>query len=53
MSYLMKKLLDTMKRIQSKKHKLGIYEIDKISLSCFDDKRYVSDDVIHTFALFS
>ena len=41
------------KRIQSKKHKLGIYEIDKISLSCFDDKRCVSDDVIHTFALFS
>ena len=31
-----------MKRIQSKKHKLGTYEIDKISLSCFDDKRYVS-----------
>ena len=30
-----------MKRIQSKKHKLGTYEIDKISLSCLDDKRYV------------
>ena len=30
-----------MKRIQSKKHKLGTYEIDKISLSCFDDQRYV------------
>ena len=30
-----------MKRIQSKKHKLGTYGIDKISLSCFDDKRYV------------
>ena len=29
-----------MKRIQSKKHKLGSYEIDKISLSCFDDKRF-------------
>ena len=26
-----------MKRIQSKKHKLGTYEIDKISLLCFDD----------------
>ena len=26
------------KRIQSKKHKLGTYEIDKISFSCFDDK---------------
>ena len=32
------------KRIQSKKHKLGTYEIDKISLSCFDDKIYVLDD---------
>ena len=30
-----------MKRIQSKKHKLGTYEIEKISLSCFDDKRCV------------
>ena len=27
-----------MKRIQSKKHKLGTYEINKISLLCFDDK---------------
>ena len=36
-----------MKRIQSKKHKLGTYEIDKISLSCFDDKRYVLDDGIY------
>ena len=27
-----------MKRIQSKRHKLGTNEIDKISLSCFDDK---------------
>ena len=36
-----------MKRIQSKKHKLGTYEIDKISLSCFDDKRYVLDDGSH------
>ena len=35
-----------MKRIQSKKHKLGTCEIDKISLSCFDDKRYVLDDGI-------
>ena len=40
-----------MKRIQSKKKKLRTYEIDKISLSCFDDKRYVLDDGI--YALFS
>ena len=41
-----------MKRIQSKKHKLGTYEIDKISLSYFDDKRYVLDDGIHTLNYF-
>ena len=27
-----------MKRIQSKKHKIGTYDANKISLSCFDDK---------------
>ena len=41
-----------MKRIQSKKHKLGTYEIDKISLSCFGDKRYMFDDGSHTLAYF-
>ena len=41
-----------MKRTQSKKHKLGTYEIDKISLSCFDNKRYVLDDRIRTLAYF-
>ena len=40
------------RRIQSKKHKLGTYEIDKISLSCFDDKRYVLDDGIYTLSYF-
>ena len=43
---------DKMKRIQSKKHKLGTYEIDKISLSCFDDKRYVLDDGIYALSYF-
>ena len=42
-----------MKKFQSKKHKLGKYEIDKIYPSCFDNKRYVLDDGIHTFKLFS
>ena len=41
-----------MKRIQSKKHKLRTCEIDKISLSCFDDERYVLDDGIHTLNCF-
>ena len=41
-----------MKRIQSKKHKLGTYEINKISLSCFDDKKYVLHDGIYTLSYF-
>ena len=41
-----------MKRIQSKKHKLGTYEIDEISFSCFDNKRYVLDDGIYTLSYF-
>ena len=41
-----------MKRIQSKKHKLGTYEINKISLSCFDDRKYVLDHGIRTLAYF-
>ena len=41
-----------MKRIQSKKHKFGTCEINKTSLSCFDDKRYVLDDGIRTLAYF-
>ena len=41
-----------MKRIQAKKHKIGMYEIDKISSSCFDYKRYVLDDGVNTLAYF-
>ena len=41
-----------MKRIQAKKHKIGTYEIDKISLSCFDDKRFLLDDGVHALAYF-
>ena len=41
-----------MKRIQGKKHKIGTYEIGKISLSCFDDKKFVLDDGVHTLAYF-
>ena len=53
MFYSKKKLLGIKwKRIQAKKHKIGTYEINKISLSCFDDKRQVLDDGIHTLAYF-
>ena len=41
-----------MKRIQSKLHEIGTYDIYKISLSCFDDKRYVLNDGINTLAYF-
>ena len=41
-----------MKRIQAKKYKIGAYEIDKIYLSCFDDKRHVLDEGVNTLAYF-
>ena len=48
-----KKLLrHKMRKIQGKKHKMGTYKINKISLSCFDDKRFVLNDGIHTLAYF-
>ena len=39
-----------MKRIQSKLHRIGTYDVFKISLSCFDDKRYILDDGIISLA---
>ena len=41
-----------MKRIESKKHKVGTQEITKASLFLFDDKRFVLNDGIHTLAYF-
>ena len=41
-----------MRRIQSKKHRLGTYEIAKISLSVFDYKRYVLNDGVYTLSYF-
>ena len=53
MFYLIKKIIrHKMKRIQAKKHKIGTYEIGKISLSCFDDKRYVSETEFILWLLF-
>ena len=40
------------RRIHSKKHKMRTYEINKISLHVFDDKRFVLNDGIQTFAYF-
>ena len=47
-----KVLRHKMRRIQGKKHKMGTYEINKISLLCFDDKRFVLNDGIHTLTYF-
>ena len=41
-----------MKRIQSKLHKIGACDVCIISLSCFDNKRYISNDGITTLAYF-
>ena len=35
-----KQMLPKLKTIRSQNHEKGCYEISKISLSCFDDKRY-------------
>ena len=40
----------TMRGIKSKNHNLGTYKTNKISLSCFDDKRYILRNGIETFA---
>ena len=37
-----------MKRIQSKLHRIGTYDICEIFLSCFDDKRYILGDDINS-----
>ena len=39
-----------MRCIRSVKHQLGTYEINKISLSCFDDKRYIHENGITSYA---
>ena len=38
------------KTIRSQRHQLGSYEINRISLSCFDDKRYLHDNGIDSYA---
>ena len=39
-------------RIQRKLHKIGSCDVYNISLSCFDDKRYVLDDGVNNLAYF-
>ena len=39
-----------MKTIRSQKHQLGSYEINKVSLSCFNDKHYIHDNGTSSYA---
>ena len=39
-----------MKSIRSEYHQISSYEINKFSLSCYDDKRYILDDGITSLA---
>ena len=44
-------LRNSMKRIQSKDHKIGTYEINNISLLCFDDRIYIQNNGCDGLAL--
>ena len=40
----------TMKTMRSDHHRLGSYELNKVSLSSFDDKRFIHDNRITSYA---
>lgn len=39
-----------MKTLRSDRHQLGSYELNKVSLSCLDDKRYLKKDGKRSYA---
>ena len=45
-----KQIHHKIKTIRSQKHQLGSSEINKTSFSCFDDKRYILEDGISSYA---
>ena len=45
-----KQMYHKIKTIRSENHQLGSYELNKVSLSCFDDKRYIHKDGIKSYA---
>lgn len=45
-----KQMHHTMKTIKSQNHELGSYEINKVSLSCFDNKGYILSNGITSYA---
>ena len=45
-----KQMCHTMRLIKSERHRIGSYVVDKISLSCFDDKRYIHENGVTSYA---
>ena len=45
-----KQMHHTVKTIRSQNHELGSCEINKVSLSCFDDKRYILEDGVNSYS---
>ena len=45
-----KVLRHKMKRTLSEKHSIGSYVLNKVSLSCYNDKRFILDDGINSLA---
>ena len=45
-----KQMCHTMRLIKSERHQIGSYVVDKISLSCFDDKRYIHENGVTSYA---
>ena len=45
-----KQMHHTMKTIRSNNHQIGSFELNKISLSCFDDKKFIHQNGITSYA---
>ena len=45
-----KQMYYKMKTIRNQNHQLGRYEINKVSQSCFNDKRYILENAITSYA---
>ena len=45
-----KQMLHSMRTIRSEFHQIGSYQLNKIPLSCFDDKRHILGDGITSYA---
>ena len=45
-----KQMVHSMRTIRSECHQIGSYQLNKISLSCSDDKRYILGDGITSYA---